>query len=141
MAITPQGRTLAPPVCFPKGPAGRRGLTRYEFAVAVARTFSNIDNDTVFYQHMNGNPYVLAALERLVVQFQPELSHMGVKEQEIQSWLLKIESLSPPKPQPLKAEPFADVPRGHWAFAAVERLREDGIVAGYDDGAYQHSTM
>ncbi len=34
-------------------------------------------------------------------------------------------------------EPFKDVPRDHWAFEAVESLRQKGIVNGYPDGAYR----
>lgn len=32
--------------------------------------------------------------------------------------------------------PFSDVPRDHWAFEAVEKLRKAGIVQGYPDGTY-----
>ena len=33
--------------------------------------------------------------------------------------------------------PFTDVPRGHWAYDAVEQLRQDGIIEGYGDGTYR----
>lgn len=29
-----------------------------------------------------------------------------------------------------ESNPFADVPKGHWAYAAVEQLAADGIVSG-----------
>ena len=32
---------------------------------------------------------------------------------------------------PVRTTPFPDVPRSHWAFAAVEELRERGILRGY----------
>lgn len=32
------------------------------------------------------------------------------------------------------AGPFADVPRDHWAYEAVESLRQQGILVGYADG-------
>ena len=35
------------------------------------------------------------------------------------------------------ANPFSDVPRGHWAYQAVVSLAEDGIVEGYGDGTYR----
>ena len=35
------------------------------------------------------------------------------------------------------AEPFADVPAGHWAYDAVARLAADGVVEGYGDGTYR----
>ena len=33
--------------------------------------------------------------------------------------------------------PFTDVPRGHWAYDAVEQLRQDGIIEGYGDGSFR----
>ena len=35
------------------------------------------------------------------------------------------------------SNPFTDVPRGHWAYDAVEQLRQDGVVEGYGDGTYR----
>jgi hypothetical protein len=34
-------------------------------------------------------------------------------------------------PAPLRTEPFPDVPKDHWAFDAVEQLRQRGILRGY----------
>ncbi len=34
------------------------------------------------------------------------------------------------------AEMFADVPREHWAYSAVNNLQERGIVIGYPDGTF-----
>ena len=34
------------------------------------------------------------------------------------------------------ANPFSDVPAGHWAYEAVTQLAADGIVEGYGDGTY-----
>jgi hypothetical protein len=34
-------------------------------------------------------------------------------------------------PAPVRATPFPDVPRGHWAFDAVEQMRQRGILRGY----------
>ncbi len=33
--------------------------------------------------------------------------------------------------QPAGSRPFSDVPKDHWAAAAVETLRQRGIVVGY----------
>lgn len=38
---------------------------------------------------------------------------------------------------PALANPFADVPKNHWAYDAVGKLAADGIVDGYDDGTYK----
>ena len=35
------------------------------------------------------------------------------------------------------ANPFSDVPRDHWAYDAVTKLAEDGVVEGYGDGTYR----
>ncbi len=34
------------------------------------------------------------------------------------------------------ANPFSDVPAGHWAYDAVNKLAAEGVVAGYPDGTY-----
>jgi hypothetical protein len=33
--------------------------------------------------------------------------------------------------------PFTDVPRNHWAYDSIEKLRKAGIVEGYKDGNYR----
>ncbi|MDY9922164.1 MAG: S-layer homology domain-containing protein [Synergistota bacterium] len=41
------------------------------------------------------------------------------------------------------ANPFMDVPAGHWAYDAVAQLAARGVVSGYQDGTYsgaQHAT-
>ena len=32
---------------------------------------------------------------------------------------------------PVRTEPFPDVPKDHWAYDAVEQLRQRGILRGY----------
>ena len=34
------------------------------------------------------------------------------------------------------AHPFSDVPAGHWAYDAVNKLAAAGVVDGYGDGTY-----
>ena len=34
------------------------------------------------------------------------------------------------------ANPFSDVPAGHWAYDAVNKLALEGVVEGYPDGTY-----
>lgn len=38
--------------------------------------------------------------------------------------------------RPALAAPFSDVPRGHWAYRAVEECREWGMLKGYGDGRF-----
>ena len=35
------------------------------------------------------------------------------------------------------ANPFSDVPAGHWAYDAVSQLAQDGIIDGYGDQTFQ----
>ena len=37
----------------------------------------------------------------------------------------------------LAANPFSDVPQGHWAYDAIAQLEKDGLVTGYGDGTYR----
>lgn len=37
----------------------------------------------------------------------------------------------------LAQQPFADVPLDHWAYAAVNKLAETGLMEGYPDGTYK----
>ena len=35
------------------------------------------------------------------------------------------------------ANPFSDVPAGHWAYNSVSKLAAEGIIEGYGDGTYR----
>ena len=35
------------------------------------------------------------------------------------------------------ANPFSDVPAGHWSYDAVTQLAADGVIEGYGDGTYR----
>lgn len=35
------------------------------------------------------------------------------------------------------ANPFSDVPEGHWAYDAVAQLAADGVIEGYGDGTFR----
>lgn len=35
------------------------------------------------------------------------------------------------------ANPFSDVPAGHWAYEAVDQLAQKGVIEGYGDGTYR----
>ena len=37
------------------------------------------------------------------------------------------------------ANPFSDVPAGHWAYNSIEKLAAEGIIEGYGDGTYRGS--
>ncbi|MBR0261953.1 MAG: S-layer homology domain-containing protein, partial [Selenomonadaceae bacterium] len=35
------------------------------------------------------------------------------------------------------ANPFSDVPAGHWAYNSVAKLAAEGVIEGYGDGTYR----
>lgn len=38
---------------------------------------------------------------------------------------------------PIMAGPFVDVPEGHWAYDALEKMADRGFIEGYPDGTFQ----
>lgn len=36
----------------------------------------------------------------------------------------------------MAANPFSDVPQGHWAYDSVNRLAAAGVIEGYPNGSY-----
>ena len=107
------------------GPVGPRAMTRYEFAVAIARSLERTTQQS--------NPVNFAALKRLGVKFLPELEMLGVDVEKIKiNGVFLIE----PKTAPTKtqvAPQFLDIPKSHWAFNSVEKLRLSRIVIGVQD--------
>lgn len=39
------------------------------------------------------------------------------------------------------ANPFSDVPAGHWAYASVAKLAAEGVVDGYPDGTFKGNNL
>lgn len=139
-----------------------RGMTRYEFAVAVARVLQNIKDEeflatlgkrsiqnnvesmcmglvsplpppTPWSKIKKENPTAVAALKRLSEEFSVELRALGISDQQIKSVFLPTTQVAPRKIE--IAPQFSDVPKNHWAFSAVEKLRLGGIVIGFPDGS------
>jgi len=110
------------------GSVGPRAMTRYEFAVAIARWLENSAQGAIVHQPEN-----TAALKRLVNKFLPELKELGVDVEKIKiNGVFLIEPrIALPKTK--VAPPFSDVPKNHWAFDAVEKLRLSGILIGYPE--------
>ncbi len=118
------------------GPFKPGAWTRYEFAVSVARLLRPDDQIEVDERMLNvNNPAVpslsvaevRAAFKRMIEKFGPDLKALGVNTRLIR---INGELLIDPRTLPL----FADVPKAHWAFDAVEKLRLSGIVVGFPDG-------
>jgi hypothetical protein len=94
-------------------------LTNYEFALIIARySGARIDGKSTL-QLVNPDKIrspitsqQAQALQRLIQKFQPEFK------------ALSISFVSPP---------FPDVHKSHWAFQAVEKLQQAGIIVGYPE--------
>ena len=39
------------------------------------------------------------------------------------------------------ANPFSDVPAGHWAYNSIAKLAAEGVVEGYGDRRTQHHPL
>lgn len=50
---------------------------------------------------------------------------------------LTAAALAQETPAATNKGPFTDLPKDHWAFAAVKRLALDGILQGYSDGTFK----
>ena len=54
------------------------------------------------------------------------------------SWIaMAAVALGAAFPSAAAANPFEDVPGGHWAYEAVAQLAADGVIEGYGDGTYR----
>lgn len=125
------------------GGGGRRETTRYEFAVAIARLLSSLsprkDGPSAsadlkalrldVQTRMEHSPLAINALMALLNEFAPELKGLGYDASAAKTCLAA-----------LRTRPFSDVPPNHWAFSAVESLRQSGIVVGYPKGDFRTDT-
>ena len=82
---------------------------------------------------LQNHPLALAALKRLVNEFQPELKGLGQDVPAMQAYLVALRPNLPPLPV---SPPFPDVPRDHWAYQSVETLRKLGIIMGETHNQY-----
>ena len=156
-------------------------LTRYEFAVSVARILPLIESvgtplspERPFYlpaalqdatlpvidssrrdleSKMRRDTVLIDALRALLNEFRPELLQLHVdvsaphrRLDNIEAKIAAVEEYSGPRrikrrqnvpPRSVRATPFPDVPPNHWAFSAVETVRQAGIVVGYPKSAFR----
>jgi hypothetical protein len=131
---------------------GDRPSTRYEFAVSVMRVLDiprmvAAPGPRPPLAGEQGNRAVL----QMVREFWPEIELIladqglasahslreGLARIPPGNWLYETaQAILRDVGEAAVAEPFPDVPRDHWAFGAVERLRKAGIVVGYPDGRF-----
>ncbi len=96
----------------PQLPGGTH--TRWEFAVGTARALERVQRNPEALPLRGGK--VLSALNRLAVEFRPELETLGM---DVAAALRAIRA-------PL-------VPSDHWAYSVIDRLEKKPIAISYDD--------
>ena len=104
---------------------GKYALTRYEFAVAADRTLQIIKRRSDAGKRTTDEQAAL--VRRLTNEFRIELASMGITHEQTTVTINQAQGLPG----------FKDVPPDHWAYPAVERLRQKGILRGYPDGSFQ----
>jgi hypothetical protein len=106
-------------------------LTRYDFAVTIARLVQNVSviraSQTRFTAE---DSRVNAALARLLVQFTPELRELGLSAFDLDTAYKTLTDERRTTKASAVAPSFNDIPPGHWAYNAVEHLRLSGIIMG-----------
>lgn len=115
----------------PEGTYSRRPPGRREFAAAIVKLMHHISSDHALENQLAASPPALAALNALVTEFTLELTAMKENAATYKSTLAALAAR-----HPLIDHPFSDVPPDHWA-AAVETLRQRGIVVGYPAETYR----
>jgi hypothetical protein len=109
-------------------------LTPYQDAVAVTQAYpwplpgskSNVSAEEATATRSRAEavfrtqPETIKALLSLIGDFKPVLEKLS---QDVPAMEARLTSLS--------ASPFPDVPKDHWAYQAVETVRQAGIIVGY----------
>lgn len=111
---------------YPDRSNGLWAYTRQEFAILIASQLPTLGS--AFDKEVQQDPELLNALHRLVQEFAPELERNSVPLVVIRS---RISMLARARDKAKATGPFSDVPEGHWAYQAVETLRQTGILIGY----------
>lgn len=141
---------------------GKREMTRYEFAVAIARLlpvflyapFSGKDAPALSQAHgdldakLTQHPEAVIAFSSLLDEFQPYVDEL--MDMDTKNVVQKGEAVTAAKtrlvalaanaqaqhaaPTVGRDTPFPDVPKNHWAYQSVETLRKAGVMRGYPSG-------
>ena len=109
---------------YTRGPV-QREHTRREFAPAIAdimKAMLAVPPSKPYQQ-----PQDATSLARLVTEFRPELEASGINVLEA---MARLRALGAPTAIGTPVPPFSDVAPGHWAYSAVEKLRQAGILIG-----------
>jgi archaellum component FlaC len=139
--------------------SGSRLMTRYEFAIAVARmiptlSIGSVSSDKTTQKTEKEFQAAVTVIEKLANEYRDELAGLGVEAELIKREIdnaksrptadtneihrFRFEAVNTPNKDSEQAPtPFSDVPRGHWAYEAVRQLQEAGILKGYPEGKFE----
>ena len=117
-------------------PWEKRPASRFEAAVWTGRALMRVERLLAMYRRGELAPryspvrytdWDVALLKKLVREFTGELNLLGVGADYTGRVLHALEQIVGAHSA---SAPFPDVPRGHSAYTAVERLRREGILVG-----------
>jgi len=123
-----------------RGPKSKRGSSGRDYlhviretrmpAVLVEMGFVSNAKDAAYMRSADGQAAIAEAIARGVVEW------AGLSWRPAAAPAPRPAPKPAPKPEP-KPGPFRDVPGDHWAAAAIERMKAEGIIQGYDDGMFR----
>ena len=123
---------------------GKREMTRYEFAVIMARLLpallypaSGVKYDRVLLQahseltlKLRQHPEAITAFHILLNEFEPYIVRMVGTDANKLAQQTKAVALAEARLNALQ-QPFSDIPTSHWAYQSVKTLYEAGVLQGY----------
>lgn len=126
----------------------RRPPTRWEYSVTTYATFMHLGNIHAEFlkqevAHPEDSkaiqtwPALIDDLRRLFVEYRQELTAMGVGQTEggFADVMAEIARLQAGYERAARGD-FPDVPAGHWAAPAVDKLKKEGLIRGYPNGRF-----
>lgn len=134
--LTKAGVIVGGPDDYPHGTysGSTRGLwpTRAKIAHALAFLLASLapegspaERRRFLQERLRQSPDALASLEHLTDEFAPELKGLG---QNVPTAKARLAAL--------RRKPFPDLALKHWAYGAVEALRQEGIIGGFPQGRF-----
>jgi len=125
------------PVGYPDGTfGGKRLMTRYEFAVVIARLMPELEKRENAGWVTTPPMRILArrdfaCLRHAAATFRPEMDMLKIDMPALFRDLDRYESSY--FAAAARGPYFGDVPRDHWAYGSVQYLAARGLVVGYPE--------
>jgi hypothetical protein len=108
--------------------SGPNEFTSYEFATVLHDGLRRMkQRPSERSSALTVTPSQAGLLKRMCAEFQFVLTAMGISQRSAEATLDAA----------TRADEFRDVPRRHWSYQAVERLRKQGVIQGYPGGTFR----